>query len=328
MKIAVFGAGAVGGHLAARLARSGVDIGVVARGKHLEAIKKVGLTLQVEDESFTQQINAVEDPVELGIQDFVIISVKGTVLGTAITACRPMVGDQTRVMFAMNGLPWWFTSGLSAGNALALEKALDPEGLYRALVPLERVVWSVVNSGGAIVAPGVIRNTTPKSNTHTLAYPDGHLDSQINDLAAMLTKAGFNATVTDDLRPKIWAKLLINAGQAMVCAITERNNHEVVSDPETRAVVVACMREILAIGEALGMKIEADPIDMTEPSKVAAHRSSFLQDLQAGRPLELSTTILAVRDVGRVMKLNSPHLETVAALVAARSYESAKIGVR
>ena len=323
MKVTVFGAGAIGGHLAARLALSGTPVSVVARGAHLAAIQSNGITLQAGGQTFRCSVTATDDPASLGTQDLVIVTVKRSGLPRALESISLLLGRHTRVLVAMNGLPWWFGDALAASHAAVLKRLLDPDGALAALLPADQLIWGMVIAGGEILAPGVIFNSTPTINSLDIGYQDGHTDHAIAVAAELLNRAGFRTVVTGDIRHKIWLKLLLNAGQAMVATVTERTALQTVSDPETRTVVVAVMNEILAIGRAIGVDIEADPLAMTDPAKSAAHRSSFLQDLKAGRPLELSTTILALRDIARALGIAAPHLTTVAAIVAARSADGA-----
>lgn len=319
MKIAVFGAGGVGGHIAARLALSGVKVGVVARGNHLRAMQSDGLRLQIEDDTHTSEVRAVENPADLGGQDLVIVSLKGPSLPAAISQIVPLVDEQTRVAFVMNGLPWWFADGLPVVMTTELRRSLDPAGNFGSLVPLDRTIWGVITSGGAIAAPGVIRSTTPNVNTVIFGYPDDREDDFIRDIAAMFKGAGYDASISKNIRKSIWQKLLLNASQAMVATVTNRNHLQVTTDAETRGLTMAVMREVLAIGEAIGLPLDADPMSMTDPKRYGTHVPSFLQDLRAGRPLELDSTILAARDLARAKDIPAPSLTAVAAIVAALS---------
>jgi 2-dehydropantoate 2-reductase len=329
VKLTVFGAGGVGGHIAVRLAMSGVEVNVIARGPHLDAMCKHGLTLEIADEIVNCEVNATDRPMVLGPQDLVVVCVKGTSLPDAIESIDHLCGPQTRVLFVMNGLPCWFADGLPITPTAKLRNLLDPQGNIRELAPPDRTIWGVVSAGGMITAPGVIRNTTPNNNILKLGYPDNHDDRFITELAAMFAKAGYNAKISGDIRVDIWLKLLMNAGPVMVAALTGRDNRENVSDPETRMISIACMRELAEIGRAVGVHTQADFEQMTDPSRVAAHRSSFLQDLDAGRPLELPGTILAARELAAIAGVPVPHLTTLAALIAARSAHGVyKTGLR
>jgi 2-dehydropantoate 2-reductase len=321
MKITLFGAGAVGGNIAARIARSGAPISVIARGAHLRAIQENGITLQSGDDVFRAAVTATDDAAALGKQDLVIVTVKRPALAAALAQVQPLIGPDTRLLIAMNGLPWWFGDALGEPWSSAIRDMLDADGTLAGLAPLRNLVWGMVIAGGEILEPGVILNTTPTRNAIEIGYPDGREDAPIASAAAVLDKAGIRTSVTTDIRPKIWFKLLMNAGMAMVATATQRNAQQNVSDPDTRAVTVEVMHEILRVGHAMGIDIDADPLQITDPARSAPHRSSFLQDLMAGRPLELESTILAVRNLGRVAGVATPHLSTVAAIVAARSHD-------
>lgn len=323
MKVAVFGAGAVGGQIALRLAQGGCETAVVARGAQLEAIKNKGLTLTANGSTVTYRLAATSDARTLGLQDVVFIAVKGPALASAVPDIASLVGPKTRVVFAMNGVPWWFAEGNDAIGP-ALRGYLDPGGVVASLVPLDRLVWSMVMVGGALTAPGVIVNPVPGPGSLAIGYPDGHVDAALEQVREALIQGGIQATIETAIREKIWFKLLMNAGQAMVATASERDAVQTVSDPELRAIVVACMNEILEIGKAIGIDLKADPVAMTEPSRHSTHRSSFLQDLKAGRPLELASTILAVRHIARLTGVAIPHLATVAAIVSARSTDLAR----
>lgn len=321
MKIVVFGAGAVGGHIAARMAAAGAAISVVARGAHLAAIRSHGITLKAGNETLVGKVDATDDARELGSdQDLVIIAIKSTLLAATLPAIAPLIGSRTRVVFAMNGLPWWFCEGLS----IAAPPNFDPGGVLDRFIPRERLIWCVVHAGGTIMEPGVIVNTTPGKNALALGYSDGREDEPILAAAQLFNEAGLPTTVSPEIRTRIWLKLLMNAAHSMVATATDRSGVDTVLDPETRALTVACMHEILAVGRAIGLRVEADPVALTEPSRHSTHRTSFLQDLKAGRPLELATTVLAVRDIARACDIATPHLSAVAAIVAALSADASR----
>lgn len=327
-RIAIFGAGAVGGQIAARLANSGTSVSLIARGAHLAAIRAEGLALVTEDETIRTAVTASDQASELGVQDLAIIALKGTQLPQAVESIRPLIGSHTRVLFAMNGLPWWFTDELPAPIRAALQTCLDPLSNIGSLVPAERSIWGVVTAGAAIVGPGTIRSTTPGANSIVLGYPDDRTDEPLRQAVELLARAGYRASVAPVIRRAIWSKLLTNAAQAMVATATNRNHVEVTSDPETRGVIIAVMKEILAIGSAIGVDLAVDPVELTAPARFGHHVSSFLQDLRAGRPLELASTILAVRELGRATAVATPHLTTLAAIVAAQSADAAGARLR
>lgn len=282
-----------------------------------------GLRLQIEDKIHTVDVRAVENPADLGAQDLLIVSVKGPSLPEAISSMAPLVNGQTRVAFVMNGLPWWFADGLPVNMTPELRRSLDPAGKFGSLAPLERTIWGVITSGGAVGAPGLIRSITPNVNMVIFGYPDNREDDFIRDVSALFKGAGYDASISKNIRKSIWQKLLLNVSQAMVATVTNHNHLQVTTDPETRALTMAIMQEVLAIGEVIGLPLDANPLSMTDPKRYGTHVSSFLQDLRAGRPLELDSTILAVRNIARAKGISAPSLTAVAAIVSALSADHA-----
>jgi 2-dehydropantoate 2-reductase len=318
LRITIFGAGGIGGHVAARLAHAGYEVGVIARGDHLRAMQQHGLRLQVEDQIVTAKVEATDDLSALGYPDFLIVSVKRTSLPAAIPSIERLIGEKTRVVFIMNGLPWWF-GDRDADVSKDLRRHLDPGGRLAALASEDRQIWSVITSGGAIVEPGLIRSTTPKTNIIRFGRAVAHDNKDIAALAEMFKAGGYDAAVSADIRKDIWQKILINAGQATVATVTNRNHLQVTSDPETRALIMAMIGEIVAVGKALGIHLDVDAEAMTSPGKYGEHIPSLLQDLRAERQLEIDGTILAVRQLARSKGVKVPHLESVAAIIAAMS---------
>jgi 2-dehydropantoate 2-reductase len=323
-RIAVFGAGAVGCHIAARLVRSDVPVGLVARGATLEALRRSGLTLLEGETSVTVRVRAAARAAELGVQDLVIVTVKGTQIGGAVEDIHPLIGPETSLLIVMNGLPWWFAEGMAAPLHEALAPCLDPTGRLARLLPAEQVIWGVITAGAAVVAPGVVRSTTPALRRNVLGRPDDRADAAVRQVQALMRATGFDAAIAPRIRESIWSKLLLNAGQAMVATATDRDHLAVTSDPDTRGVVIALIEELVAIGAAIGLHPPADPWAMTDPANYGRHVPSFLQDLRAGRPLELDATILAARAIGRALHMPIPTLTTVAAIVAAQSADAAR----
>jgi 2-dehydropantoate 2-reductase len=318
MTITVFGAGSVGGHMAGRLVLSGEKVNVLARGAHLKALQANGLTLNVETQSSHCAVMATDDAAALGPQDLVIVAVKSNTVPAAVTDIRKLVGPQTSVLFLMNGLPAWFLQG-SALETAALRSFLDPQDNIGSIAAPEQVIWGVINSGGTIEAPGVIRSTTPKNNAVKLGQPVNGPAERLQQVAALLSKAGYTTEVSTNIRRDIWQKLAVNVGLALTAAVLEWDNRATVADPETRAVVIGCLQEMAAIGKAIGIEIATNFETTMDPARVAPHRSSFLQDLLAKRPLELSTTILAVREIARTSQVQAPHINTIAALIDGRA---------
>lgn len=311
--------------MAARLALAGADPCVIARGPHLDAIRRDGLKLSWDDQTEAVEIRASDNPSDFGAQDVVIISVKFPQLADAIDQASPLISEGTRFVLAVNGLPWWFLQGTSLAGDGQLAEQLDPGGRIAARIPILRSVACVVTSGGARLAPGHIRNTTPSMNKLVLGLEDGSQDPVAAECAALANRAGYSAALVTDIRRHLWEKLVFNAGLAPVSTIAERTAHQTCNDPETRALAISVIEEIITIGRALGIGITVDAQAVTDPQRAPHHKPSFLADLLAGRPLEIQNGLLAVRSVARSLGVSVPHLTAVAALMAARSeVETAK----
>lgn len=324
-RICVLGAGAVGGHIAARLSSAGVAVSVIARGATLAAVRRDGLRLTRGDETIVTRPTATDTPAELGVQDVLIVSVKFPQLAEALASAAPLIGPKTLVVFAINGLPWWFLDGTALAGNEALQAQLDPGGLIAALVPMERSVGCVVTSGGAQIAPGHIRNTTPAMNKLVFGLHDGRRLPVLDRLIAAASAAGYTAECVADIRSHMWDKMVFNAGLAPVSTVAERTARQTCNDPETRALAIAMIREVQAIGLELGFPARIDAEAVTDPERAPDHRPSFLADLVAGKPLEIGNGVLAVRAIARALKVPAPHLISVAALMNARSeVEAAK----
>ncbi len=317
--ITIVGAGSVGGHIAARLAGVCDTVRVIARGAHLAAIQANGLKLTSGDTETIHRLPASDQPAEFGIQDIVIMSVKFRHLATALSDARPLIGPETRVVFAINGLPAWFVEGTPlAGNADILAQ-LDPGGAIAGTVPQDQAVACSVTSGGARVAAGHIRNTTPKMNKLVLGFHDGRDDPLISRLVTLLSASGYDAQLSSNIRTALWHKMIFNAALAPISTVTNRTAKQTTSDPETRALAIASMGEVTEIGKAIGITIDVNAEALTDPERAPDHKPSFLADLEAGIPLEISNGVLAVRAIARAAGVAAPHLITVAALMNARS---------
>ena len=222
MRICVFGAGAVGGHFAAQLAASGHEVSVIARGAHLEAIRRNGLTLLKGAQRIVGRVRAAEEPREIGPVDYVLVTLKATGLAVLADRVGPLLGKDTAVVFAQNGIPWWYAQGLSAARPRTPDLGLlDPGGkLARAIAP-ERVIGSVIYSANEVVAPGVVQNNAPQRNVLVLGEPDDRPSARVQRLAAALEKSSIDAPVETDIRRSIWAKLVINLASSSIGVATE-----------------------------------------------------------------------------------------------------------
>src|SRR5205814_7519758 len=258
MKIVVFGAGAVGGHVATRLgagaAAAGIEVATVARGAQLAAIRERGLTLWIGEERYAARIHATDRPETLGTQDVVFVALKSSVLPDAAPALQTLIGPETSVIFAMNGIPWWYLYRCP-DNGLPLPdlSRLDPGGVLARSVGLERVIGCMINSANTVVEPGVIRNSPGTLNRFTLGEPDGTVSRRIEAIAAAFERAGVATPVSTDIRAEIWEKLLRNLSTSPICAITGEPIGVIGHHPELFQLSKALMTEGLATARAHGI---------------------------------------------------------------------------
>lgn len=315
MKIALFGAGAIGGLVAAGLARAeGVEVSAIARGAHLEAIRSRGLRLIGAGFDSTVALHATEDPCELGPQDYVIVALKGHQAWLSADRLSPLLGPETAVVTCQNGVPWWYFYRIGSRFEGRQLDAVDRDGRQWRLIGPARAIGCVVFAAGEITEPGVVRHGFGKR--FVLGEPDGTSTERVTRLSRALERGGFDAPVVGDIRSELWLKLWGNLAFNPLSALTRGTLDVVAADPGTRAVASAMMVEAEAIGTRLGAHFRTDierRIDAA--ARVGAHRSSMLQDLEAGRSLEIDALITAVQEMGRMVGVATPMIDAVAALV-------------
>jgi len=315
MRIAVFGAGAIGGFLAGRLAAAGrVSLSVVARGAHLEALRARGLTLVEGGEARIFPVAATDRAEELGVQDFLVLALKAHSLPASLDQFMPLIGDGTTVVTMQNGVPWWYFHRLPGpfeGTRLA---SVDPGGVLWQRIGPERVVGAVVYPAAEVDAPGVIRHIDGRR--FSLGEPSGERSERAERLAAELIAAGLQAPVRDDIRSEIWVKLWGNLSFNPISALTQSTLAEIVGDAGTRKLARDMMLEAQSIGEALGVHF---PVSVDRRIKgagdVGQHKTSMLQDLERGRPMEIDALVASVQELGRLTEKPTPAIDTVLALV-------------
>ncbi|RMH48910.1 MAG: 2-dehydropantoate 2-reductase [Alphaproteobacteria bacterium] len=314
MRICIYGAGAIGGYLGAKLAQSGADVALVARGPHLAAMRERGLTLIEEGQASTHRVRAAEDPAELGPQDYVIITLKAHSVPAVVERMQPLLARDTAVVTAVNGLPWWYFHGIEGPLAGTRLESVDPGGLQWERIGPERAIGCVVYPAAEIAEPGVVRHI--EGNRFSLGEPDGSRSERVTRLAAALTAAGLRAPVRPRIRDEIWVKLWGNLSFNPISALTRATLDVLCTDPGTRAVARAMMLEAQAIAESLGVRF---PIDVDRRidggAAVGAHRTSMLQDLEAGRPMEIEALVGSVQELGRLTGHPTPTIDVVLALV-------------
>ncbi|TGS18008.1 2-dehydropantoate 2-reductase [Mesorhizobium sp. M2E.F.Ca.ET.209.01.1.1] len=315
MRITVFGAGAIGGYLAAKLAIAGsVDLSIVARGAHLEAIKADGLRLIEGGNETVARVRAAARAEDLGAQDYVVLALKAHSLAPALDEISPLLGEGTAVVTMQNGVPWWYFH--KAGGALEGTRldAVDPGGAIWERIGPERVIGSVVYPAVEVDAPGLIRQV--EGTRFSLGEPSGEKSERATALAREMVKAGLQAPVREDIRSEIWVKLWGNLSFNPISALTGSTLAAIVADEATRAVARAMMLEAQAIGERLGVRFLI-PVDrrIKGAGDVGEHKTSMLQDLERGRPMEIDALVTAVQELGRLTGQPTPTIDSVLALV-------------
>lgn len=319
MRICVYGAGAIGGWLAVRLALAGHEVSVVARGGHLAAIRRSGLTLISGDQTWAAPVAASDRPADLGVQDVVVVTLKATGLGGLTQAIAPLLGPETAVIFTQNGIPWWYRTGLAAHAPAPPDLSfLDPGG---ALAPLTgRVVGSVVKNMVEVTSPGVIKNRAPALDEIRLGEPGDQPSTRVAALRAAFEGAGVPSPAVTSIRTAIWNKLLANITGSVMCMLTGMTNRELHTDPRFFAVMETLRREVQAIGAAHGCEIASLP--PVEKRVLSDHKPSILQDFERGRPLELDAIVRAPLAFARVAGVATPSLDLMAALATEKAMKA------
>jgi 2-dehydropantoate 2-reductase len=317
MKICIYGAGAIGGYLGAELADAGYDVTLIARGPHLEAMRSKGLTLEIGGERKTVQVRCTDDPAEAGPQDYVIVTLKAHSVIPIVKQMEPLLGPDTAVVTAQNGVLWWYFYGLPGPLENHRLDIADPGGQIWDTLGPERAIGCVVYPSCEIVEPGVVRHLD--SNRFMLGEPDGSKSDRVRALAEAMSNAGFKAPVRKKIRDDIWFKLLGNCTFNPVSVLTGATLEGMGKDPGVRGLIRQMMTEAQAVGTALGVRFAMD-IDkrIDGGTAVGAHKTSMLQDLEAGRPLELDALVASVTELGRLVHVPTPTIDLVLTLARLR----------
>ena len=315
MRIVIAGAGAIGGYIGARLAKHGADVVLFARGPHLKAMQERGLrVISAEEGDFEVRVNVTGDLSAIGTADVVFLGVKAHALTGLAPSLRPLFGADTVVVSTQNGIPWWYFQDYPGElNNLRLER-VDPGGAIAAAIEPRRVLGSLAYFATDIIEPGVIRHI--EGNRLSFGEPDGTKSERAKKIAETLIAAGFRCPVTTRFRHEIWVKLLGNVAFNPISALTYGTLEELVRNPDTCGVVRAIMAETEAVAGKLGIEL---PISIEQRSagaeKVGAHKTSMLQDLEAGRPMEIEAVAGAVVELGDRLGVPMPATRTVYACV-------------
>ena len=318
MKICIYGAGAVGGLMAAWLARAGHAVSVVARGKNLTAIREKGLRVRSEGKEDAYAVKADSDPAKLGPQDCVIVAVKGQSLPEVARGIGPLLGPGTSIVTAMNGVPWWFFDRLRFGGGKLRLESLDPGGALSREMPTERIVGCVVHLAASTPEPGVINHNMGRRLI--LGEPGGTNTERTKGIAQALAQAGFECVQSPFIEKDFWVKLLGNVSFNPVSALTLSTADRLIADAEVKGYMVEIMREVLAIGRAVGVDADIDPearIDMAR--NLGKFKTSMLQDLEAGKSLEIDGLLAGTLEVARKAGVPAPFTQSLSGLARLRA---------
>ncbi len=321
MKVCVFGGGAIGGHLAARLHKGGAEVSVVARGPNLEAIRANGIRVHAKDGEIVAPVRASADPAELGKQDAVLVTVKAPSLPAVAAGIGPLLGPETPVVFAMNGIPWFYFHGEGGphdGRELSL---LDRGGVLRAAVGPERAVAGVVYSACTVIAPGVVEVENARSRI-VLGEPDGTRRQRSEAVAEVLEAGGIVAEVSERIRDTIWAKLFLNLGSGFHAVLTASPPSRFFAEEACREATRRILQEASAVAEALGCRAAPDVEGQIRNGGKSDHKPSILQDLELGRPMEIDALHTVPLELARLHGVATPTLDLLAAMVRTRAREA------
>ncbi|HEY6982117.1 2-dehydropantoate 2-reductase [Reyranella sp.] len=316
--ICVFGAGAIGGLIAAKLESAGTPVTVVARGPHCEAMRANGLALRSDGREVVTRPRVETDPRSVGAQDYLMLTLKAHSLVPAMAQLKPLIGPDTTIVAAINGVPWWYTYRLGGAFEGRRVEAVDPDGVVSAGLPPAQALGCIVYPAADVVEPGMIHHTY--GDRFTLGEPDGSRSDRAAKFSELLIKAGLKAPVRARIRDELWVKLWGNMAFNPVSALTGATLDKVLADPGTHAVCRALMVEGQAVAEKLGVRF-AIGVDkrLAGGAEVGAHKTSMLQDLERGRPLEIEALLGAVVEMAGWVGVDMPIGRSILALVRQRA---------
>lgn len=313
MKVCIYGAGAIGGWLGVKLARAGCEVSVVARGATLQALRTHGLRLQEGQETLAAPVKASAAPAELGVQDLVVVAVKAPSMPQVAQQIRPLLGPDTIVLTAMNGVPWWFFQGFGGAFAGTRLKAVDPDGAIAEAVPARHIIGCVVHASCSLRAPGWVQHHF--GNKLIVGEPSGEATPRVRELVALLAKAGFETVLSGQIQKDAWYKLWGNMTVNPVSALTGATTDRIMDDELVRGFISAVMLEAREIGARVGIPIAQTPEDRHQVTrKLGAFKTSMLQDVEAGKPVELDALVTVVREMGQLTGVATPFTDALLGL--------------
>jgi 2-dehydropantoate 2-reductase len=313
MNITIIGAGAIGGHIAAKLAAAGESVKVVARGEHLKAIRERGLVLKENGEEIIARVDATDRIAEAGGADLIVLAVKAHQLAPIAADVASIVGPTTMVMTTQNGIPWWYFFKHGGPHEGVQLESVDPGGVIASHLPIDAIVAGISYQAAEIESPGVIRHI--EGHRLPLAEIDGQKTERIAALSELFTRAGFKSPALSDVRSEIWMKLWGNLTFNPISALTHATLEDLCRFPQTRALATAMMQEAQAVGEAFGIRFRLS-IDkrIAGAESIGAHKTSMLQDIEHGRATEVDALLGSVIELGRLVSAPTPHLDAIYAV--------------
>ncbi len=313
MKVCIYGVGAIGGWIGVHLSKAGCSVSAVSRGATLQALRSQGLTLHQAGVTHTVSLQASDQPADLGVQDVVIVAVKAPALADVAAQIAPLLGPHTVVFTAMNGVPWWFLQGFGGALANTRLPSIDPAGAIAQGIPAAHVLGGVVHASCAVDAPGVIRHHF--GHGLIVGEPSGQVSQRAQDWVDLLSRAGFAATLSPQIQKDIWYKLWGNMTVNPISGITGATTDLILNDELVRGFISSVMLEAKAIGAQLGIPIDQQPEDRHAVTrKLGAFKTSMLQDVEAGKAIELDALVSAVRELGQLTHVATPFTDILLGL--------------
>jgi 2-dehydropantoate 2-reductase len=318
MKVCVMGAGAIGAYMGAKLARAGAEVSLVARGPHLAAMRAKGVRVIAEDGDLVERPFCTDDPAELGPQDYVILALKAHSVPGCVERIQPLLGNDTAIVTAVNGIPYWYFYGHGGAFAGSTLETVDPGARQWEMLRPERAIGCVVYPATEVVEPGVVKHVY--GDKFPIGEPNGQRSERIERFAALMEQAGLKAPIRDNIRDEIWLKLWGNLCFNPISALTHATLDVIAHDPGTRAIARAMMVEANAIGDKLGVHFRVDVERRIDGAGgVTGHKTSMLQDLERGRPMEIDPLVSVIQEMGRLVDVPTPTIDIVLALVRQRA---------
>ena len=313
MRVCIYGAGAIGGWIGLKLAKAACDVSVVARGATLQALRTHGLRLGSGAEVLSAPVMASATPADLGVQDLVVVAVKAPAMAAVAAAMRPLLGPQTMVLTAMNGVPWWFFQGFGGRYEGTRLKAVDPEGGIADAIPARHIVGCVVHASCSLREPGFVQQHF--GNKLIIGEPSGAKSERVLQLATLLERAGFEVALSQQIQKDAWYKLWGNMTVNPVSALTGATTDLILDDELVRGFISSVMLEAREIGARVGIPIEQMPDDRHQVTrKLGAFKTSMLQDVEAGKPVEIDALVTVVKELGTLTGVPTPFTDALLGL--------------